>query len=387
MYNLYFHPLTNIPGPRHWGASRLPYIWSLLRGTIVHDFEKLHRFYGPIIRVAPNEVTFAMPEAYDDILQPRSGHKQFLKDPVWWRQQQPGLELPDSLLSSIDPEAHARMRRLFLPAFTTGALRAQEPMIQKYVTLLIERLRERIKEAKDLNEEGAKVDMVPWFHFTTFDIFGDLGFGESFDCLEHSRYHPWISLLFNSVKAASYVGATRFYPVLGFLLAMAIPPSLEKMAKNHYQQIADKVQRRLNWEIERPDIMSHFLREGGEKGMEIGEINSNFGFLTTAGSETTATTLVGTLNYLIHNKDKLNILIKEIRETFHKPDEVTIDAVRNLPYLNAVLKEGLRLCPPIPWVLPRLVPEGGDVVCGAWLHGGVSSPALQCPESLNVTSG
>jgi cytochrome P450 len=325
--------------------------------------------------VSPNEVTFAKAEAWDDIFQTRPGQQQFLKDPVWWSQQ-PGLDLPDSLISAIEPEAHARIRHLFLPAFTTGALRAQEQIIQRYVNFLIERLRERISESSDWNGNGAKVDIVPWFNFTTFDIFGDLGFGESFDCLQHSRYHPWIALLFNSVKAASFVIAARFYPILSFILTKAIPPSLKKMASDHQQQIADKVQRRLNWELERPDIMSHVIQQGGVKGMAIGEINANFGFMTTAGSETTATTLCGTLNYLVGNKDKLDVLAGEIRTTFESPDQITLDAVRNLPYLNAVIKEGLRLCPPIPWVLPRRVPNGGDTVCGTWLPGGVSDPPL-----------
>lgn len=72
IYNLYFHPLANVPGPRAWSATRLPYVWALLRGTIVHDFQKLHAEYGPILRTAPNEVTFAQQEAWPDIFQPRA---------------------------------------------------------------------------------------------------------------------------------------------------------------------------------------------------------------------------------------------------------------------------------------------------------------------------
>ncbi|PVH96689.1 cytochrome P450 [Periconia macrospinosa] len=344
IYNIYFHPLAHIPGPRNWAASRLPFIWALIRGTIVHDFEKLHRKYGPILRIAPDEVTFAKGEAWVDIFQGRPGHQQFLKDPIWWAAQ-PGQ--PDSIINAISPETHARIRKTLTPAFTIRALRSQERIIQQYTSLLVERLHERVEETKG---NGVELDIVPWLHYTTFDIFGDLGFGESFKCLEHSKYHPWIALVFNSVKAASFIVAARFNPLVEFLLMKSIPRSLEKMQMDHYQHIVDK-------------------EMNGEKGM--GEINSTFMILTNAGSETTATVLAGTLNYLINtDADKLFRLTDEIRKRFASPEEMTLEALQDLLYLNAVIKEGLRLCPPIPWVLPRKVPVGGDSVCGVWLPGG-----------------
>ena len=267
------------------------------------------------------------------------------------------------------------MRRLLNHGFTEHALRTQEPIVQKYINLLIERLRERIKETSGTNNrKEAVLDIVPWLNFTTFDIFGDLGFGESFDCLQHSRYHPWIALLFNSVKAATFVISARFYPLIDFLLLKCIPDSIMKKQRDHYQQIVDKVQRRLNWEVERPDLMSYVIKhnDNKEKRMTIEEIQITFMVLTTAGSETTATMLNGTLNYLTAHLDKLALLVKEVRDNFAKENEITLDALQKLPYLNAVINEGLRLCPPIPIMLPRLVPEGGDTVCGMWMPKGVS---------------
>jgi len=390
LYNLTVHPLAKIPGPKTWGASRIPFIRSLLRGTIVHDFEKLHRRYGPILRIAPDEVTFAHPDAWDDIFVAHPGRPQFLKDPTWWAR---GPGEPNSLISAIDVDEHAGIRKMLSPGFTPRALRQQEPFVQRYVNLLIDRLRGVVASGDDPSstdkkrgvhwETGVEVDMTPWFNFTTFDIFGDLGFGESFECLENSRYHPWIALLFNSVKAASFVSAARFYPVLIFVLTKIIPPSLKKMARKHYLQIAEKVDRRMNYELERPDIMSHVIAQGDKKeGLSDGVIKATFQVLTTAGSETTATALSGTLNYLINEPEKLKELVKEIRGRFGSAEEITIDSVRGCEYLNACLHEGLRLCPPIPWVLPRLVPKGGATVCGVWLPEGVSLPLLFCLHPL-----
>ncbi|RAK82729.1 cytochrome P450 [Aspergillus fijiensis CBS 313.89] len=369
LYNIFFSPLKHVPGPTSWAATRLPFIWGLLRGTIVHDFEKLHRKYGPIVRTAPDEVSIASGEGWTAIYASRPPDRQFLKDPVWWRRQ-PGQ--PDSLLSAISPDKHAAMRRLLAPAFTQRALRTQEEVLQKFVSLLVARIREQV-EAADGGKAGAQIDIAPWFNFTTFDIFGDLGFGESFNCLQDSEYHPWIALLFNSVKAASVVAAARYYPLLEWLLMKCIPKSLAEKGQRHYQQIVDKVDRRLSWELQRPDIMSHLIdKDSGQVVFPRGELNATFMILTTTGSETTATVLTGILAYLVNNPKIMGRLVSEIRGNFQSSMEISLAAATELPYLTAVIEEGLRLCPPVPWMLPRQVPSGGDSVCGTWLPEGTS---------------
>ncbi|KAK8133194.1 cytochrome P450 [Apiospora kogelbergensis] len=327
LYNSHLHPLAKTPGPRSWACSRLPFVWSLLRGTIVHDVERLHRRHGPILRIAPDEVTFASDEAWHDIFMPRPHHQPFLKDPTWWRTQP---RQPMSLISAIAPDQHARIRRALAPGFTLRALKAQEPILHLYANLFIDRLRDIVSEKPG---REMTLDIGPWFNFFTFDIFGDLGFGESFDCLQNSQYHPWIRLLFSSVKAASFIAAAKFYPWLAWVLIKCIPPSLKKMSADHFNQIADKVDRRLNYELSRPDIMSRVIGANGENKMSRGETNATFMVLTTAGSETTATVLTGTLNYLVNNPDKLAILTAEMRVSiqaysinrdpkyFHSPTE------------------------------------------------------------------
>lgn len=79
-------------------------------------------------------------------------------------------------------EGHTRMRRVMAHAFSDKAMREQEPIIQEYVSLLIQKLRERVDQ---------KVDIMAWLNFTTFDLMGDLAFSENFKCLEKGEYNPW----------------------------------------------------------------------------------------------------------------------------------------------------------------------------------------------------
>ncbi|GAB1320003.1 Cytochrome P450 monooxygenase astJ [Madurella fahalii] len=373
IYRIQFDALSGIPGKRTWSASRLPFIWSLVRGTLVQDLEEMHRQYGPVLRVAPDEVSFAHPDAWSDILQPRAGgNPPFLKHPTWWTPM-PGT--PPGLVTAIDPKLHAAIRKRLSPAFTSTALKSHEPVLHQYVDLLIERLRQTLASG---DEDGDEIDVVRWFNYLTFDVFGDLAFAESFECLQRSQYHRWIALIFENLKYNGALISSRFYPVVDWILAKTIPPSLRKAQKDHFQQIVEKVRHRLDHhhETRRSDFMSYLTSSRGpvdvndQLGLDI--INASFSELAIAGSETTAMALSAALNLLIHNTDKRDILVNEIRQRFRTYDEITADALRGLVYLNAVLNEVLRLCPPVPWMPPRQVPEGGSTVCGRWLPGGTA---------------
>lgn len=58
---------------------------------------------------------------------------------------------------------------------------------------------------------------------------------------------------------------------------------------------------------------------------------------------------------------------------FESAEEITIAAVAKLPYMMAVLSETLRSYPPVLANLPRSVPEGGAMIAGRYVLGGVSA--------------
>ena len=63
-------------------------------------------------------------------------------------------------------------------------------------------------------------------------------------------------------------------------------------------------------------------------------------------------------------------LQKEITSAFTSYDEITGDATAKLPYLQAVIDEGLRMYPPVAFGLPRVSP--GTTVSGHWVPPGTS---------------
>lgn len=101
--------------------------------------------------------------------------------------------------------------------------------------------------------------------------------------------------------------------------------------------------------------------------------------LIIGGSETTATLLSGVTYYLLCNPSTLAKLTTEIRNAFQREDEITITSVGQLPYLLACLDEGLRVYPPVPIGLPRVVPKGGATIAGRFVPEDVSAASPPLP--------
>lgn len=291
-----------------------------------------------------------------------------------------GPDVIHSIFSANDAD-HARYRRLLSHAFSDTALRQQEYLLLSYVDLLMTRLGDQIELS---GAKGAQVDLVRWFNCTTLDIIGDLSLGESFHCLEESRLHDWLSILSTRFKYAAIVMSLRFFPGVETALRRRLPKSLSKTREQHANVANEKIQRRLeNEDPQRNDFMTYVRRYNDEKGMSVPEIKTTFRTLVVAGSETTATALSGIMNYLLKAPDIHQHLIHTVRTAFNHESEIVAGSVDKLPFLNAVIEEGLRLCPPVALGMPRVVPRDGAEVSGYWLPEGVgNSLTYACWKSM-----
>jgi cytochrome P450 len=325
--------------------------------------KKLHDIYGPAVRFTPNDVSYITPTAWHTIYgHKKTGQLTFQKDKRLYRSS---LTAADNILLANDVD-HSRQRRLLSHAFSEKALRSQEHILNSYLNLLISKL---AMEA----EPGRVANMVQWYNFTTFDIIGDLAFGEPFGCLEGGVYHPWVAKLFDGFRLAVFNQAIRRLPIAAPLLRQFIPRKLIASQIDHLRLSFEKAKKRLeSGKTDRDDFMTYILRYNDEKGMTVDEIGENANILILAGSETTATLLSGTTFWLLRNPKIYRTLVQEIRSAFTKEEEINSISVNNLKYLLAVLNEGLRIYPPSPGGLGRISPPGGSTVDGYWMPEGVS---------------
>lgn len=279
--------------------------------------------------------------------------------------------MPSNIVTTPNIHVRARMRRLLSTSFNAQSLLDQAPALERYANIVIDRL-SAIHESHTSRAEATVVNMLDWTNFYAMDIIGDLAMGESFHCLEQNAYHTWVQTLFMFFKGMIIAAAFRFFPGGWVLLQTLIPKRIREQQKQHTDFTNTKIRQRVELKTNRPDFLTPFLHEmkRSPDKMSLGEIQSTFGVILVAGSETTATTLVGCLYRLASNLLIQEKLWYELKR-FTTNDSITVESTKSLEYLEAVLNESLRLCYAVPGGLPRIVPHKGDTYAGQFVPGGV----------------
>ncbi|KAL8817306.1 MAG: hypothetical protein Q9223_003842 [Gallowayella weberi] len=282
----------------------------------------------------------------------------------------------DNIVSANDAD-HSRMRRLLSHAFSDKALREQEPIIQTHVNNLMAALRRQCQEF------GGKADLAKWFNWTTFDVIGDLAFGEPFGCLKETTYQPWVAMMMNNLIHTVLLSVTLRFPPLDKLAARFVPRQVSQDRIDHHKMSKEKVERRLDMKTDRPDFMSYIIRHNGTKGgMSREEIHLNSAAFIAAGSETTATLLSGAVWSLLLYPNYMRRLQHEVRSKFLAAEDIKLQHLDDLDFLHAVITESFRMYPPGVAGQPRVAPPTGDYISGYW----VPPKRMPCVASEGVSA-
>ena len=134
----------------------------------------------------------------------------------------------------------------------------------------------------------------------------------------------------------------------------------------------EKVDRRIASKSDRPDFLSYIIQGKDGVAMPLPELYANSTLLVLAGSESTASGLAGITFQLLRHPEALKKAIEEVHNSFATESDIVPERVKHLPYMAAVVSEGLRMYPPFPEGLPRLTPRQGATICGQFVPGGVS---------------
>ncbi|RYO81975.1 hypothetical protein DL766_003476 [Monosporascus sp. MC13-8B] len=370
-YNVFLHPLRNYPGPFLCRATFLKWMLVQCQGESNNYLQAMHRKYGHVVRIEPNVLSFIDGQAWPDIYGHKTGHRTGSAAGEMARGNLPkssyGVRTNANgyadIINAPTEADHRRMRRLMNHMFSASAIAGQLPIIRKYVDILIARLHARAAL-------GEQVDIVMWYNYTTFDILGQLAFGQDFGCLQDGEFHPWVSNIFGSLKD-SFLERTldRFpWPLNKIIYYLWVPRNLTMARKNEFDfatiRAKDRIARGIT--MEKHDFMSYMLKYNDEKGMSEAAIY-----------------LSGITYHLMLNPRVMKKLTHLVRSTFTREDDITPNPVTELEYLTAVLKEGGRTYPPVPSGLPRQATEGGSSIVGQVVPEG--TVVYVHPMSINLS--
>jgi hypothetical protein len=189
--------------------------------------------------------------------------------------------------------------------------------------------------------------------------------------------HPWVTSIFSNIKLMSILRIFVQYPLMKAVLPLLFSTkSTQEKLYQHGALVTAKLDKRLALGVNSPrkDFLSYILEHNDEKEMSYQELWGNSDVLIVAGSETTATSLLGLTYYLSQNQEVWRRLKIEIRESFRSEDEMTMRSTAALPYLSACLQERLRIYPPVDLTPPR--DSLGATINGEYIPKGVSHPSL-----------
>ena len=152
-YRLHFHPLKSFPGPILNRLTRLVWVYHICIGDWVLQVSAMHEKYGPVVRVAPDELSFIDPIAWKDIY----GSQPSGELPKAVEFIRASRKFPPSILLAEGREEHRMLRRRLALGFSEQVMRMQESLIGSYVDLLVKRLRE------NCNGGVSALNMRDWY--------------------------------------------------------------------------------------------------------------------------------------------------------------------------------------------------------------------------------
>jgi hypothetical protein len=161
------------------------------------------------VRIAPNEVSFNTAQSWEDIYERQAGGKVFIKGDFYSNGSYAGIGTT-SIVSERRPHVHRQVRSLLANAFSDHSLSEQESLISDSIDKFIHLVgtKSSVSNTDDAAAQG--IDISSLLEMQTFDVTGDLAFGQTFGCLDNgeqiisfrshvSPYSVWWSTILRGV--------------------------------------------------------------------------------------------------------------------------------------------------------------------------------------------
>ncbi|OAG39698.1 hypothetical protein AYO21_05973 [Fonsecaea monophora] len=352
---LYLSPLAKFPGPKAAALSRWYelYYEVVLKGQYSRRIDEMHQQYGPIVRVAPDELHIKDSDFFDELYV-----KVPRVDKHDWAAGRFGNH--GSIITTADYALHRRRRAALNPFFSKRSIMDFQPVIRQKVEQLSRTLREYKAKGKPVVLSEAfpafAGDIITEYSFgICYDHLGSPDFSESF----HAAFmavgefghvavqFPWFHPLLNSLPDSL---VRKMQPALGSLLQLQM--DLRNMIKRLTEgdELGEgKVSHRTIFH----DLLQSALppEDKGNRRM-ADEAQTVIG----GGLETTAWALSVASFHIVNTPRIYKRLHEELVQVM--PDTSSIPdllEVEKLPYLRACITEAVRLSYGISARNPRVL--------------------------------
>ncbi|KAI9817913.1 MAG: hypothetical protein M1832_004533 [Thelocarpon impressellum] len=360
--------LRHIQGPLLASWSQAWIVKGTLGGRMHLDLLEASEKYGALARIGPNNILTHDP----DIIRRMSAVRSPYIKSDWWD----GMKLDpgqDNILSQQDEAKHSALRM----KMAAGYAGKENPKLEESIDNRIQDLISLIeREYLSTGTNLRKMDFGRVAQYLTLDVISDVAFGKPFgDLVKNRDEHAYIEVMEQTLPAiilVSNMPGLRSIMKLNWVANMLAPTAKDKKGLGKVMGVAKAAaaERFGPKKVEKEDMLGSFVRHG----LTFQEAQSESFIQILAGSDTTATALRATFLFIVTNPSIYAALRAEVdradREGRLSKPIVREAEARELPYLQACIKEGLRMWPPITGIMEKQVPPEGDVLDGRFIPGG-----------------
>ncbi|KAL2785026.1 cytochrome P450 [Aspergillus keveii] len=355
--------LRQFKGPSWTGISNWPHSMAMLGGHCHEWYAAVSKQYGPIARVAPRVLITSSPEVWAHVNN-RAGYKR--SD---WYYNATRIEYRrDNVFSQTDNAKHEKRRKQMAPGYSGRENLNLEASVD-------ERLHDflRLISSKYISSDRKVVpmDLAKKVQYFTLDVISSVGLGKTFGMLQRDHdVDDYIQSSEDGLAIGNTALAMGFSwlaqaPIIGKFIAPS-PSKANGFGKMMAACFRAVDERAATPSDKRSDMLASFMRHG----LAGDELRSEALEQIIAGSDTTAGAIRGTLLHLMSNIRVYRKLQREVDEAValgqaprtSEHGLISAAQARQLPYLQAVIREAMRIWPPVTNIFSRDIPAGGDTV-------------------------
>ncbi|KAL1857872.1 hypothetical protein Plec18167_001724 [Paecilomyces lecythidis] len=266
------------------------------------------------------------------------------------------------VFSETSNEKHALERRKISSMYAMSSLVSYEPFVDKVNNEFMAKLADHAQYERSF-------DLFTWMQFYAFDVIGEITLGRSFGLIEAGYDKDGLlhAVHVGSISYGSMVGLVpevhRWY--LWFQNVFPIESHFEVTQRVIRREIGARMQG-INLS-DRKDFLAKCVELNKAGKLDQFTMNNVVGANIGAGSDTTGISMTAVIYFLMKHPDCLQKLRDEIdmaTQQGNLSNPVTFQEGQKLSYLQATIKEALRLHAAVGQILSRVVPKGGAQLAG-----------------------
>ncbi|KIM93253.1 hypothetical protein OIDMADRAFT_173290 [Oidiodendron maius Zn] len=367
IYRRYLHPLTRVPGPALASVTHLyAFLFNNVGGSRYYaQIEKLHRRYGPVVRITPDEIHLADSENYDRIYYVGS---KFSKAPNFYR----AFGSNSAAFTTASNEIHRVRRAALNPLFSRRMVLELEDVVQSKARKLYLRL-------VDALAAGTALDLHHGFRAVSVDVITDYAFDNCYDLLDREDFgvnffamvrglgpafwffQQWPFIQPVALKTPLWLARILSKPLGSFL-------QMQADCREQIVSVKEDMDAGRDRSSSRTTIFHQLLDPNVTEGHvvpSVDDLKDEAYIIVAAAADTTGNAMTIAAYNVISNKTIYRTLAAELKGAFPDPHaRLDFTLLEKLPYLTAVIKEALRLSFGVIGRLPRVTPEPGAVFNG-----------------------